>query len=117
MLINEPEYNLSSCQVSVTELSASASINAFGFELPASSTPANTVDSERSVCPVLVSEPVYELCLSCRVSVTNPVRGLPSDCQKRSPLHHIDSHTTQTVTCHAGLQFPSSIALITHTHS
>ncbi len=50
-------------------------------------------------------------------SVTNPVRGLPSDCHKRSPLHHIDSHTTQTVICHSGLQFPSSIALITHTHT
>ncbi len=49
------------------------------------------------------------------VVVTNPVRGLPSDCHKRLPLHHIDSHTTQTVTCHSRLQFPSSIALITHT--
>ncbi len=49
------------------------------------------------------------------LSVMNPVRGLPSDCHKRSPLHHIDSHTTQTVTYHSGLQFPSSIALITHT--
>ncbi len=25
-------------------------------------------------------------------SVTNPLCGLPSDCQKRSPLHHIDSY-------------------------
>ncbi len=46
-------------------------------------------------------------------SVTNPVCGLPPDSHQRSPLHHIDSHTT----LHTGLHFPSSIALTTHTHS
>ncbi len=46
-------------------------------------------------------------------SVTNLVHGLPSDCHNRSPFHHIDSHTTH----HTGLYFPSSIALMTHTHS
>ncbi len=46
----------------------------------------------------------------------NPVHGLPSSCHQRSPFHYIDSHTTQTVTCLSGLQFPSSIALITHSH-
>ncbi len=44
-------------------------------------------------------------------SVTNPVCGLPPDSHQRSPLHHIDSHTTQ----HTGLHFPSSTALTTHT--
>ncbi len=44
-------------------------------------------------------------------SFTNPVCGLPPDSYQRSPLHHIDSHTTQ----HTGLHFPSSIALTTHT--
>ncbi len=44
-------------------------------------------------------------------SVTNPVCGLPPNSHQRSPLHHIDSHTTQ----HTGLHFPSSIALTTHT--
>ncbi len=43
-------------------------------------------------------------------SVTSPVCGLPPDSHQRSPLHHIDSHTTQ----HIGLHFPSSIALMTH---
>ncbi len=43
--------------------------------------------------------------------VTNPVCGLPPNSHQRSPLHHIDSHTTQ----HTGLHFPSSIALTTHT--
>ncbi len=44
-------------------------------------------------------------------SVMNPVCGLPPNSHQRSPLHHIDSHTTQ----HTGLHFPSSIALTTHT--
>ncbi len=30
--------------------------------------------------------------------VTNPVCGLPPDSHQRSPLHHIDSHTTQLIT-------------------
>ncbi len=34
-----------------------------------------------------------------------------------SPAHHMDSHTTQTVALHLGLQFLSSIALMTHTHT
>ncbi len=49
-------------------------------------------------------------------SVMNPVHGLPSACHQKSLFGYIDSHTTQTVTCHSGLQFPSSIALITHSH-
>ncbi len=81
MLINEPEYDLSSCRVSVIELSASASVNAPGFELPASSTPANTVDSEWFVCLVSVSESVYEL-PACPVSVSEPVYEL-SACQSQ----------------------------------
>ncbi len=48
--------------------------------------------------------------------VMNPVHGLSSTCHQRSLFHYIDSHTTQTVTCHSSLQFPSSIALITHSH-
>ncbi len=51
--------------------------------------------------------------LLANACVTNLVRGLLSDCHKRSPLHHIDSHTTH----HTGLHFLSSIALMTHTHS
>ncbi len=47
------------------------------------------------------------------ICVTNPVCGLPPDSHQRSPLHHINSHTTQ----HTGLHFPSSIALTTHTHT
>ncbi len=43
-------------------------------------------------------------------TVMNLVCGLLSDCHKRSPLHHIDSHTTH----HTGVHFPSSIALMTH---
>ncbi len=31
-------------------------------------------------------------------TVTNPVCGLPPDSHQRSPLHHIDSHTTQLIT-------------------
>ncbi len=46
--------------------------------------------------------------------VTNPVHGLWSNCHQRSPLHHIDSHTTETVTRHSGMHSPSSIALTTH---
>ncbi len=64
---NEPEYDLSSCQVSVIELSASASVIALGFKLPTSSTPANTVDFEPSVC---LASPVPSMlmilnCVSC----------------------------------------------------
>ncbi len=44
-------------------------------------------------------------------SVTNPVCGLLPDSHQRSPLHHIDSLTSQ----HIGLHFPSSTALMTHT--
>ncbi len=51
------------------------------------------------------------------ILVLNPVHGLPSACHQRSPFHNTDSHTTQTVIRHSGLRFPSSIALITHTHS
>ncbi len=36
------------------------------------------------------------------IIVTNPVHGFPSNCHQRSPLHHIDPHTTQTVTRHSG---------------
>ncbi len=39
----------------------------------------------------------------------------PTTRHQRAVSHHIDSHTTQTVTCHSGLKFPSSIALIAHT--
>ncbi len=42
----------------------------------------------------------------------NPVCGLPSARHQRLPYDYIDSHTTQTVTCHPGLHFPCSIALI-----
>ncbi len=48
-------------------------------------------------------------------SVTNPGYELPSTHHQRSPAHHMDSCTTQTVTCHSGLHLPSSIALIAHT--
>ncbi len=47
----------------------------------------------------------------------NPVRDLSSAHHQRSPSDYIDIHTTQTVTCHPRLQFPLSIALITHTHT
>ncbi len=47
--------------------------------------------------------------------VTNPVHALPFTRHQRSPAHHIDSCTTQTVTYYIGLHFPSSIALTTHT--
>ncbi len=47
------------------------------------------------------------------VSVTNPFYELQFPHHQRSPAHHMDSHTTQTVAL--GLQFPSSIALMTHT--
>ncbi len=30
--------------------------------------------------------------------ITNPDHGFLSDCPQRSPFHHIDSHTAQTVT-------------------
>ncbi len=49
------------------------------------------------------------------IIVTNPGYELPSTHRQRSLTHHKDSCTTQTVTCHSGLQFPSSIALIAHT--
>ncbi len=47
--------------------------------------------------------------------VTNPVYALPFTHHQRSPAHHKDSHTTQTVTLYPGLHFPSSVALIAHT--
>ncbi len=47
------------------------------------------------------------------IIVTNPGYELPSTHRQRSLTHHMDSYTTQT--CHSRLQFPSSIALITHT--
>ncbi len=46
------------------------------------------------------------------VSVTNPVRGLPSNCHQRSLFHYFDSHTTQTVSHYLGLHFPCAISLI-----
>lgn len=57
------------------------------------------------------------------LTVINSVRGLPSARHQRSPSDYIDSHTTQTGTCHPGLHFPYSISLITrspvsnYTHS
>ncbi len=47
----------------------------------------------------------------------NPVHGISTVCHQRLFFCYIDSHTTQTVAYKSGLQFPSSIALITHTHS
>ncbi len=47
--------------------------------------------------------------------VTNPVHALPFTRHQRSPAHHIDSCTTQTVAHHLKIQFPSSSALTTHT--
>ncbi len=41
--------------------------------------------------------------------------GLPSARHLRSASDYIDSHTTQTSTCHHGLHFPCSISLITFT--
>ncbi len=49
------------------------------------------------------------------IAVTNPVRGLPSAHHQRSPSDYIDSHTTQTSTCHHGLLFPCLISLFTFT--
>ncbi len=51
------------------------------------------------------------------ITVTNTVHGLPSIQCRRSSFHYIDSHTTQTVACHTGMHFPSSIALITQLFS
>ncbi len=51
--------------------------------------------------------------LSVWQAVTNPVCGLPPDCHQRSPFYRIDSCTTLHIT--HGLQFPSYIALTTHT--
>ncbi len=48
------------------------------------------------------------------IYVTNPAYERPSTHHQSSPAHHMDSCTTQTVTCHSGLQFPSPIALISH---
>ncbi len=58
------------------------------------------------------------LCISSHlrilsVYVTNPVRGLPSNCHQRSPFHYSDSHTKQTVSHYLGLHFPCAISLIT----
>ncbi len=36
----------------------------------------------------------------CRRVVTNPAYELPSTHHQSSPAHHMDSCTTQTVTCH-----------------
>ncbi len=55
--------------------------------------------------------------------VTNLVYALPFTHPQRSPIHHMDSCTTlhyttlhyATVALHLGQQFPSSIALTTHT--
>ncbi len=55
------------------------------------------------------------LSLALPVSVTHPVSGLPSARHLRSASDYIDSHTTQTSTCHHGLHFPCSISLITFT--
>ncbi len=41
--------------------------------------------------------------------ITNPGRGLPSDCHQRLLSHYIYFHITQTVACHSGKHFPSSI--------
>ncbi len=49
------------------------------------------------------------------VAVMNPDYELPFTHHQRSPAHHMDSYTTQTVTLYNGLHFPSSIALIKHT--
>ncbi len=45
-------------------------------------------------------------------NVTNPVYELPFTHEQRSPAHQMDY---TTVALHPGLQFPSSIALMTHT--
>ncbi len=59
--------------------------------------------------PVLSPETIYAN------FITNPVCGLPPDSHQRSPFHRIDSCTTLLLHVTHGLQFPSSIALTTHT--
>ncbi len=60
--------------------------------------------------------------LSCSVvflecgSVMNQVHGLSFARHQSSLLHHIDFHTTQTVTYYPGLHFPAAISLITCAH-
>ncbi len=150
---NKSEGELSTCRVpingfdleqsvctnvaveSVTELSASSSVNAPDFELSANSTPDNAVDVGLSVSSVSVNEPDYEPssqetvdelfvfpaltlldCVMFRASgshslggggsVMNSVHGLPFARHQRSLFHHIDSHTTQTVPHYLALQFP-----------
>ncbi len=49
-------------------------------------------------------------------SVMNQVHGLPFARHQSSLLHHIDFHTTQTVTYYPGLHFPAAISLITCSH-
>ncbi len=46
--------------------------------------------------------------------VRNPVYELLFTHHQRSLAHHMDSYTTLTVSLPHGLQFPSSIALMTH---
>ncbi len=59
-----------------------------------------------------------EVLMSCEgisTTVTNPVHGLPLTHHQRSLAHHMDSCPTLIVALHLRLQFPSSIALTTHT--
>ncbi len=49
------------------------------------------------------------------ISVMNLVYELPLTHHQRSLAHHMESCTTLTVALHLRLQFPSSIALTTHT--
>ncbi len=44
----------------------------------------------------------------------DPVHDLTPTHHQRSPAHHMDSCTTLTVALHLRLQFPSPIALTTH---
>ncbi len=51
------------------------------------------------------------------IIVKNPVYELPFTHHQRSPAHHMDSCTTLLFHVPPGLQFPSSIALMTHTNT
>ncbi len=56
MLINEPVYDLFSCRISVTELSASASVNEPDFELSSCPVPVSELAYELSACSVVTRE-------------------------------------------------------------
>ncbi len=100
--INEPSF-AHVTEAVLEHLSRSEPAEKAISELSPRSETAMVSDFELSVLPVLPGQ-------GGAGSVTNPVCGLPPNSHQRSPLHHIDSHSTLDCISHHPLHWR-------HTHS